>query len=58
VETTNWRARRRRTAQRVRREGTASAVPYPYPSGKFRRDGAMAIATDNTILKADMYDFA
>src|SRR5260370_14199350 len=32
VETTDWRARRGRTAQRVRREGTAVAVPYPYPS--------------------------
>ncbi len=31
VETTDWRARRGRTAQRVRREGTAVAVPYPYP---------------------------
>ena len=30
AETTDWRARRGRTAQRVRREGTASAVPYPY----------------------------
>ena len=33
VETTDWRARRGRTAQRVRREGTATAVPYPYHSG-------------------------
>jgi hypothetical protein len=32
VETTDWRARRGRTAQRVRREGTAVAVPYPYPT--------------------------
>src|SRR5271167_2613508 len=31
-ETTDWRARRGKTAHRVRREGTASAVPYPYPS--------------------------
>jgi hypothetical protein len=31
VETTDWRVRRGRTAQRVRREGTAIAVPYPYP---------------------------
>ena len=31
VETTDWRARRGKTAQRVRREGTADAVPYPYP---------------------------
>ena len=29
-ETTDWRARRGRTAHRVRREGTAIAVPYPY----------------------------
>src|SRR4029450_3278366 len=32
AETTDWRARRGRTAQRVRREGMASAIPYPYPS--------------------------
>ena len=32
VETTDWRARRGRTAQRVRREGTAIAVSYPYPT--------------------------
>src|SRR2546426_5383225 len=31
-ETTDWRARRGRTAHRVRREGTAITVPYPYPS--------------------------
>ena len=31
VETTDWRARRGKTAHRVRREGTAIAVPYPYP---------------------------
>ena len=31
VETTDWRARRGKTAHRVRREGTAKAVPYPYP---------------------------
>ena len=30
-ETTNWRARRGKTAHRVRREGMAKAVPYPYP---------------------------
>ena len=30
-ETTDWRARRGKTAHRVRREGMASAVPYPYP---------------------------
>jgi RNA-directed DNA polymerase len=30
VETTDWRARRGKTAHRVRREGTARAVPYPY----------------------------
>jgi hypothetical protein len=29
-ETTDWRARRGKTAHRVRREGTAIAVPYPY----------------------------
>src|SRR5207249_6874599 len=29
-ETTDWRARRGRTAHRVRREGTAITVPYPY----------------------------
>ncbi|MGF6922982.1 hypothetical protein [Paraburkholderia sp. 40] len=33
VETTDWRARRGKTAHRVRREGTASAVSYPYPVG-------------------------
>ena len=32
VETTDWRARRGKTAHRVRREGTAIAVSYPYPS--------------------------
>ena len=37
AETTDWRARRGRTAQRVRREGTASAVPYPYPLAGQRR---------------------
>src|SRR5438445_13533971 len=31
VETTDWRARRGKTAHRVRREGTAKAVSYPYP---------------------------
>ena len=31
AETTDWRTRRGRTAHRVRREGTASAVSYPYP---------------------------
>ena len=31
AETTDWRARRGKTAHRVRREGTASAVSYPYP---------------------------
>src|SRR3954466_13106005 len=30
--TTDWRARRGKTAHRVRREGTAIAVPYPYPT--------------------------
>ena len=30
-ETTDWRARRGKTAHRVRREGTVKAVPYPYP---------------------------
>ncbi len=30
-ETTDWRARRGKTAHRVRREGTAIAVSYPYP---------------------------
>ncbi len=29
VETTDWRARRGKTAHRVRREGTALAVSYP-----------------------------
>ena len=29
-DTTDWRARRGRTAHRVRREGTVSTVPYPY----------------------------
>jgi hypothetical protein len=29
-ETTDWRARRGRTAHRVRREGTVITVPYPY----------------------------
>ena len=32
VETTNWRARRGKTAHRVRREGTVRAVSYPYPT--------------------------
>jgi Domain of unknown function (DUF3331) len=31
AETTDWRARRGKTAHRVRREGTAIAVSYPYP---------------------------
>jgi hypothetical protein len=34
VETTDWRARRGRTAHRVRREGTVIAVPYPYSRPK------------------------
>ena len=34
VETTNWRARRGKTAQRVRREGTARAVPPLYPPAR------------------------
>lgn len=29
-ETTDWRARRGKTAHRVRREGTVKAVLYPY----------------------------
>ena len=29
-ETTDWRARRGKTAHRVRREGTVVAVSYPY----------------------------
>ena len=37
VETTNWRARRGRTAQRVRREGTVTAVSYRYPLARSRR---------------------
>ena len=37
VETTDWRARRGKTAQRVRREGTAIAVSYPYPRVVLRR---------------------
>src|SRR6516225_677512 len=36
ADTTDWRARRGRTAQRVRREGTAVAVPYPYPPTRSR----------------------
>lgn len=39
VETTDWRALRGRTAHRVRREGTATAVSYPYPSGHERPFG-------------------
>jgi hypothetical protein len=39
VETTDWRARRGRTAHRVRREGTARAVPYPYPLAGSRWTG-------------------
>ena len=31
VETTDWKARRGKTAHRVRREGTVKAVSYPYP---------------------------
>src|SRR5689334_18096275 len=31
VETTDWRARRGKTAHRVRREGTASPFPTPIP---------------------------
>ena len=31
-ETTDWRARRGKTAHRVRREGTVKAVLYPYPT--------------------------
>lgn len=36
VETTDWRARRGKTAHRVRREGTAIAVSYPYPLANCR----------------------
>src|SRR5512139_2993844 len=32
VETTNWRARRGKTAHRVRREGAVETVSYPYPT--------------------------
>jgi hypothetical protein len=35
VETTDWRARRGKTAHRVRREGTAIAVSYPYPLAEY-----------------------
>jgi hypothetical protein len=34
VVTTDWRARRGKTAHRVRREGTAIAVSYPYSTAK------------------------
>ena len=37
METTDWRARRGKTAHRVRREGTAIAVSYPYSSTPSRR---------------------
>ncbi len=45
VETTDRRARRGKTAQRVRREGTASAVPYPYSPGSRGRAGGVVAAT-------------
>jgi hypothetical protein len=48
VETTDWRARRRKTAHRVRREGTAIAVSYPYsssPTGRLLPDGDRRHAT-------------
>jgi hypothetical protein len=35
-DTTDWRARRGRTAHRVRREGTVSTVPYPYCYQRYR----------------------
>ena len=41
-ETTDWRARRGRTAHRVRREGTVKAVPYPYPSRECGRSQSAA----------------
>ena len=47
-ETADWRARRGKTAHRVRREGTAIAVPHPYPTlyatraaEKLRKDGSV-----------------
>jgi len=41
VETTDWRARRGKTAHRVRREGTAISVSYPYPATRSRRSGGI-----------------
>ena len=35
-DTTDWRARRGKTAHRVRREGTVSTVPYPYCYQRYR----------------------
>ena len=42
AETTDWRARCGRTAHRVRREGTAISVPYPYPSARTGHSRASA----------------
>src|SRR5207237_1576972 len=44
AETIDWRARRGRTAQRVRREGMAAAVPYPYPLAREPRFTMCAVS--------------
>ncbi len=50
--TTDWRARRGKTAHRVRREGTAIAVPYPYPSTLQRRSRPAAIGRSKLVRRA------
>jgi hypothetical protein len=50
VETTDWRARRGRTAQRVRREGTANAVSYPYLTRSFRNSAAFGKRIEYWII--------
>jgi len=49
AETTDWRARRGKTAHRVRREGTAIAVSYPYPLAG-QRPTADRLADSNVRL--------
>jgi hypothetical protein len=51
AETTDWRARRGRTAHRVRREGTATAVPYPYPLAELRQFAGLLARPKDTAVR-------
>ena len=56
VETTDWRARRGKTAHRVRREGTALAVPYPYPPARAAGAQRLLFGTRNLVAESRTRD--